>query len=264
MKLTQKVVDVLALPAGKADKIYWDEKLAGFGFRIRLLAGGKEGRTWVCQYRNKAGATRRLLLGSAPPLKAEAARDMATKALGSVARGEDPQADERDRRGKDTFKAAVTKYVAFKQRELRPRSHYELTRYLTGGFFRPLHGMALDQIIRKHVADCLTDIELECGPITAGRARAMLSAFFRWALGSGLCEINPVVGTLKPADSQARERVLDDAELAAIWKACGDDDYGRCMPARQRQDHDDRHDDPGRDRHCRRRIGMVAERGGAA
>ena len=38
-----------------------------------------------------------------------------------------------------------------------------------------------------------------------------------------------MVGTAKPKDSQPRERVLSDAELAAIWKACGDDDHGRCI-----------------------------------
>ena len=54
-------------------------------------------------------------------------------------------------------------------------------------------------------------------------------AFFVWALQAGLAEANPVVGTLKPKDSQPRERVLSDAELAAIWKACGDDDHGRCI-----------------------------------
>ena len=63
----------------------------------------------------------------------------------------------------------------------------------------------------------------------AGRARAQLSALFSWALAHGLCEANPVVGTLAPKGGQPRERVLSDSELARIWQACGDDDYGRCI-----------------------------------
>src|SRR5262249_10524183 len=50
-----------------------------------------------------------------------------------------------------------------------------------------------------------------------------------WALAHGLCEANPVVGTLALEGGQPRERVLDDSELARIWRACGDDDYGRCI-----------------------------------
>ena len=47
---------------------------------------------------------------------------------------------------------------------------------------------------------------------------------FAWA-----ASINPVVGTNKPAGSIPRDRVLDDDELAAIWRACKDDDFGRIV-----------------------------------
>ena len=46
---------------------------------------------------------------------------------------------------------------------------------------------------------------------------------------SGLVEANPVIGTLRPQDTKPRERVLSDQELAAIWKGCDDDDYGRII-----------------------------------
>jgi integrase len=79
------------------------------------------------------------------------------------------------------------------------------------------------------VAARLNHISLESGPIVAACARAQLSALFRWALAHGLATINPVVGTLAPKGSQPRERVLSDSELSRIWKACGDDDHGRCI-----------------------------------
>ena len=79
-----------------------------------------------------------MTLGSAAVLGAEQARVMAKKALGQVANGEDPQADKRDRRGKDrhTLKATVADYLAIKQREVRPRTYTELERYLTDKVFR--------------------------------------------------------------------------------------------------------------------------------
>ena len=230
MKLTQKAVVALTLPVGKTDHFEWDDELPGFGYRLRLAAGGKMNRTWTVQYRH-GGATRRLLLGSAAVLGAVEARVMAKKALGRVANGEDPQADKLARRDKDahTFKAAVADYLASKRREVRPRSYTELVRYLGGEYFKPLHSLALDQITRKDVATRLTRITLEHSPIVAARARAKISALFSWALAHGLCEANPVVGTFAPKGGQPRERVLSDAELAAIWKVCGDDDHSRCI-----------------------------------
>jgi integrase len=41
---------------------------------------------------------------------------------------------------------------------------------------------------------------------------------------------NPVVGTNDPAAHiQARDRVLTETELCAIWQACADDDFGRII-----------------------------------
>jgi len=56
-----------------------------------------------------------------------------------------------------------------------------------------------------------------------------LSTFFVWAMQMGIVENNPIIGTIQPKDSKARERVLSDDELAAIWRACKDDDYGRII-----------------------------------
>jgi integrase len=229
MKLTAKAVAALTLD-GKTDLIVFDDAMPGFGFRLRVGAGGKILRSWIVQYRH-GGATRRLLLGPAGVLNAEQARTMAKKALGRVANGEDPQASKLDCRARDahTLKATVADYLAMKQRVVRSRTYTEMARYLAGGYFKPLHSLALDQISRKDVAARLNRITLESGGIVAGRARAQLNALFVWALAHGLCETNPVVGTAPPKGGQPRERVLSDAELAAIWKACGDDDYGRCI-----------------------------------
>jgi len=56
-----------------------------------------------------------------------------------------------------------------------------------------------------------------------------LSTFFVWAMQMGIVENNPIIGTIQPKDSKAREPVLSDDELAAIWRACKDDDYGRII-----------------------------------
>jgi integrase len=229
MRLTAATVAALDL-GSKRDMIVFDDSMPGFGYRVRLGAGGRVLKSWICQYK-RAGVSRRLLLGSANVLGAEQARTMARKALGRVACGEDPQADKVERRDKDrlSFRSIVGEYLADKESKVRPRTFVEVKRYLTGGYFKPLHSMAIDSVGRRDIAARLVVITRENGTVTAARAHAALSAFFTWAMQAGIVESNPVIGTAKPKEGPARARVLSDLELAAIWRACGEDDFGRIV-----------------------------------
>src|SRR6516162_1425222 len=227
MKLTAASVGALKLD-GKRDAIFFGDQLSGFGYRLRLGSGGRIMRSWIVQYR-RAGATRRVLLGSAEVLSAEAARAAAKKVLGRVALGEDPQADKRDRRGKDrlTLRSLLDEYLSHKK--VSKHTLRGLTRYLLGSAFRPLHGMPVDPVSRKDLAARLLVATREQGPIVAARTRAALSTFFAWAMQRGLAEANPVIGTIRPPEGKPRERVLSDPELAAVWHACGDDHHGKIV-----------------------------------
>ena len=105
--------------------------------------------------------------------------------------------------------------------------------YLLGdAYFKPLHSTSVTKIGLDDVAARLSVITRTNGSVTAGRARSALSTMYRWAMGEGLLgshPVNPVISTNKPQDLTPRERVLDDAEIAAIWRACADDDYGRIV-----------------------------------
>jgi integrase len=87
----------------------------------------------------------------------------------------------------------------------------------------------MDGITRGDIAARLVVIVRENGSMSARQARAALNAFFVWALQMGLVENNPVIGAVKPKDNASRERALRDAELGAVWRASGDDDYGRVV-----------------------------------
>ena len=230
MNLTAKSVAALKLD-GKTDLIVFDDAMPGFGYRLRRSHdGSKTLRSWVTQYK-RAGATRRVTLGSAEVLSAEQARNMARKLLGKVANGEDPAADRRERRDKDrlSLRSVIDEHLALKAGEVRVKTMRELRRYLTGPYFRPLHGMPVDQVSRKDIASRLVAVTREHGSIVAAKARAALSTFFAWSMQMGLVEHNPVVGTIQPKNSKPRERTLSDEELAAIWRACEDDAYGRIV-----------------------------------
>lgn len=230
MNLTAKAVAGLSLPIGKTDTIIWDTDVKRFGYRLRAGAGGKVLRSWIVQYR-MSGASRRMTIGDAAVLSAEQARAKARKMLAAVDLGEDPAGDKADRRVKDahTFASVVEMYLAAKRPDLRPKTFVEVSRYLTSGYFRALHGMPIDTVTRKDVACRLVAITGSSSSIVAARARAVLSGFYAWSMQMGMVEQNPVIGTIEPKSSEGRSRVLTDIELAAIWRAAGDDDFGKII-----------------------------------
>src|SRR6516165_89919 len=79
MKLTQASVKGLLLPSGSRDKLFFDNELPGFGFRIR--DGGK--RTWIAQYR-LGKKQRRVTIGTVANTTAEEAQKRPTGNLANV------------------------------------------------------------------------------------------------------------------------------------------------------------------------------------
>ena len=214
MNLTAKTVAALTLPADKTDVIHFNSDLPGFGYRLRRGADGKARATWVAQYRN-AGRTWRVLIGPAAAVSAADARAKAKKVLGAVALGEDPQGAKHDRRGRDayTLTSVVADYPAAKQSKVRQKTLVETTRYLAGGYFRPLHAVALDTVSRKDVAASLVRIQRESGNVSAARAKAALSALYAWAMRMGLADSNPCIGAGDVSNSKPRERVRPISSL---------------------------------------------------
>lgn len=106
MKLTNHRVENLKAPA-IADLLVWDESLAGFGLRV-----GKRRRTWLVQYRDRTGRSRRMKLGRWPTLSLAAARAKWAEALAAVECGEDPAAEGSERCQTPTLAAFAERYRA--------------------------------------------------------------------------------------------------------------------------------------------------------
>jgi integrase len=225
MKLNEKAVAALELPAGKSELILFDDDLPGFG--IRLRAGGK--RTWIIQYRVGRKQRRKTLGAVTPKMNVARARDAADMDLARVRLGEDPQAIKVEQRAKaaDTFDVFVVQFLARQQKRLKARSYVQVAAHLSK-HWKLFSGVSIHEITKRAIASRLGKIEDERGPIAANRARATLSSFFAWAIAKGIVDGNPVVGTHKE-DEKSRERVLGDDELVDIWKACRDDDHGRIV-----------------------------------
>jgi len=94
---------------------------------------------------------------------------------------------------------------------------------------KPLHSVPVHKVERADVAVELKRIAKDSGGISANRAQTALSSLYSWAMREGLTDTNPVIATNRQAAEVARERVLTDPELATIWNALPDTDYGRIV-----------------------------------
>ena len=224
MKLIQATLKTPSLPDGVKDKIFFDDDLPGFGLRIR--EGGK--RTWVVQYR--AGAKqRRMTLGTMKTLDGGEARKRAKTALSKTHLGHDPQSEKAAARAPKpremTLGDVVERYLPYAERKLKASTYSGVVLHLRK-HWQPLHAHELQNLERRHVAAELGRIATGSGLYGANRSRAALSALFAWAIGEGLTDTNPVVGTNKATEEVSRDRVLTSDELSLIWRHAGEGDYG--------------------------------------
>ena len=192
------------------------------------------------QYRTKASATRRTKIGDYPTVTADQARKKAQTILAKVHLGEDPQSEKEKERasGSRTLRTVANQYLEMKELEVqrgeyRASSYRVRKLYLTGtAYFGGLHSTAITDITVADIATRLNIINRNSGTATAGRARSALSSLFTWAMRQGFMghnPHNPAAVTENAYDQTSRDRVLKDAELAAIWRACGDDDFGKIV-----------------------------------
>lgn len=232
LRLTEKVVSTLGLESGQDDRIFFDDQITGFGFRVRRVkkwngahSNKPPSRSWLFQYRI-GGKTRRLVIGQSPAIKAGRAREIAAELHAKVKLGHDPATEKRIRieRAAHTFGALVDKYLAAQQGEMRPRSYHQIARHLERHAAQ-LHPLPADAIDRQTIAARLNSIAAESGAVTANRVRSTMSAMFTWGMKEGLVLANPIIATNKRAE-KPRDRVLTNAELGLVWRSLGAGDYG--------------------------------------
>lgn len=221
MKLSASTPKTLVLPQGVIDKAYFDDALPGFGLRMRASGAHR----WIVQY-DIGGRSRRLTLGTTALLSVGAARNQARDLLAKVRLGGDPAADRRKERAAaaETFGALLPRYLILKQGTCRPGTFVQLEHRLQG-LARPLHPQAVSAIDRRSLAALLSAIGERNGPSAAVNTHSSLTNYFTWLMSEGLIDENPMIGVTRPPAGKARERLLTDDELRALWHALGDGDY---------------------------------------
>ena len=185
MKLTE--ASISRLRPTKADAIYYDDDLPGFGLRIR--EGGS--RNWVVRYR-LGGQERRHTIGSASVLTLTEARQKARKALVALDEGKDPTAEKANKReAASLLLSSVSRdYLEAVEPTMRPRSFLENSRHINKAW-KPLHGLAVGAVSRSTVAARLREIAKGSGPVAANRARSYVVSDVRMGHRGGAVRDEP-------------------------------------------------------------------------
>ena len=211
----------------QSEQFFWDTSCRGFG--MRALSSGR--RSWIFQYRDQHGRTRRIVLGDVSIVGLDDAREEARrKAASIVAHGVNPSVERRAKRTAGTLLELVDAYLVQAKARLRPRSYIETERNLRV-HAASLHHERIGAVHRRDVSEILERITERSGPTAANRVRAALSAVWTWGLKTGRIDgdTNPVAFTLRHPE-KARERTLSDEEINAIWQATkADEDHARIV-----------------------------------
>jgi hypothetical protein len=220
---TVAAVRKMHCPAGRSEAFFWDTAVNGLG--IRALASGR--RSWVMQYRDEHGRTRRIALGDLRNVDLDAARAAARQHSASIVKGGNPAIERKAKRHAVTVVDIIKLYLPFAGGKQRPRSFIETKRHLEKNA-ASLHHERAEGVRRANISALLEKVAEENGKITANRTRAALSAMGNWALRDGRLTAvdgadlaNPRALTMRRQET-SRDRELTDQEVKALWTCTGD------------------------------------------
>jgi integrase len=232
-KITKRFVDRLA--AGPADVVHWDADMPRFGVRVKPTGA----KSYVVQFRNAAGQSKRLTVGRVGVLTPDQARGEARSALAAVARGKDPVAEKRAQRAAPTVAELVEKYL---REGPADKPDKKASSWATDASNLRRHAVPL---LGRRRASTLTKrdiqqlqasvtggatkadrksgksrgrVRVRGGAGTAWRTTVVVAGMLAWAVERGLIDQNPAEG-VRLNKPNRRERFLTDEEVARLGDA---------------------------------------------
>ncbi|MBR1153743.1 site-specific integrase [Bradyrhizobium sp. JYMT SZCCT0428] len=230
-KITRRAVDALRPDRSGKDIFHWDAgdgALKGFGIRMKPSGAA----SYLVQYRNKEGRTRRLVIGKVGTLTPDEARTLASDALRAAAKGSDPSAERHAVRGAVTVSELCDVYVAGSKGRIKP-STWAADQSRIETHVKPLIGrftvrslttadierMKADIIAGKTAKPRKTEGRggvATGGAGVAARTLGMMATILEYARRSlKLIKENPARGVIKPPDRKQR-RFLTIEEMAKL------------------------------------------------
>jgi integrase len=213
IRLTKSAVD--ALPTSKSDVVYWDAGYPGFGVKVTPKAR----KVFIVLYRTAGAGSklRKYTIGPYGRVTLHQARVAAQKVFAARLEGRDPAAEKRAARQRivaDRVEDLLETFIV--QRLSQNRSGGEIARLLRREVGKTWAGRSIHEISKRDVVEVVTAIEQRGAPVAANKTLKSIRTFLRWCVGRAVLDQSPAEGVPLPAKEVARDRVLDDEELARV------------------------------------------------
>jgi integrase len=221
-RLTDRKLKALRRMSKRYDVM--DSDVPGFGVRVSEV--GQKTFILIARYPGSTNPTRRAL-GEYPSLSLEKARERAREWRDLIRRGNDPKAEEERqrrlelRRQETTFAAVAEDYI---DRHVKgQRKAKDTEREIRKELIDFWGERPITSIMREDVIVLIEGIARRPAPYTAHIVLGHIRSLFNWAINRGAygLETSPC-DRIKPAAligaKEPRQRVLNDAEIAAVWR----------------------------------------------
>jgi integrase len=215
--LTDRFCAAAKVKTGKAQTDYFDETVPGLALRVSGTT-----KAWSLLYSRPGGRRARISLGRYPVLSLARARSAALEAKTAIAAGRSPVVVS------GTLGTVVDEY--FRREGVKLRS-VKARRSVFERLILPVLGdRPIGDIRRSEIVRLLDDIEDNRGPRAAGLTFSYISKVFNWHASRDDDFRSPLVRGMGKQNSKARDRILTNEELRAVWSAAGDAGmYGRLV-----------------------------------
>jgi integrase len=216
VKLTKSAIDVLA--THEKDIVYWDSTCPGFG--VKVTPKGR--KVFIVLYRNGGAGSRlrKYTIGPYGRITLHQARIAALKIFAARTEGRDPAAEKQQARRRlvadrvdDLVELFITEHLS------KTRSAREISRLLRREIIPSWGTRSVHELDRRQVIDLVTEIASRGTPSAANKLLKVVKTFFGWCVGRAILDLSPAKGVVAPSRERARDRVLDDKELARILGA---------------------------------------------
>jgi integrase len=153
-------------------------------------------------------------------MKLDEARDEARETLKAVQGGEDPRR-KREAARLNTVAAVMDEYIT-RYAKPRQKSWRETEARLKRDLVRAYGDRPIGSLTRADIVRLLDELGDRGVKQAANRLLAHTRRFLGWAVERGLVEASAAAGIKPPAKEVQRDRILDDEELADVWRGAGE------------------------------------------
>jgi hypothetical protein len=207
-----KTIDALPPATGKRYEVH-DALLPGLHLRVSATGGKVFGVS-----RRVDGRMKRIRIGAYPIVSLADARENARDILRDIEHGQYDQTSPSvaEPAPRLTLGEVVPQFIEL---YAKPRNRDWRGTERLFQKFAPLFPRPIDQIKRADVVRVLDTIIAGGAPTRANRALAAIKKLMNWCIDRAMIETSPVAALRPPTKEVARDRVLTDEEMIAIWHA---------------------------------------------